>query len=347
MPGNFWGDEAATFAHAVDAGLVVPMHYDMFAFNTETPALFAATADRIGQPHRVLRLGECARKEAPMTLTEPLTVDTVTVERVAKTIDHSLLKPELTIDEVLAGCALAAEYDVASVCCRPLDVERCRDALAGTDVLVGTVVGFPHGAHLTATKVFEAERAIEQGAVELDMVIAIGMLRSGELDYVRDDIAAVVDATGDAAIVKVILENAYLDGRPEGRRLPARRGGRRGLRQDVDGLRADGRHARRPAPDAGHGVAARQGQGGRWRAHARRPDRLPQRRHRPLWRHRDGGHHRRPPGAPGRLSREPLARARPRRHQHQGRRPRRRPGRRARDDADRGHGRAPRRWSPS
>ena len=141
-----------------------------------------------------------------MTVAEP-----VTVERVAKTIDHSLLKPELTIGDVLAGCALAAEYDVASVCCRPLDVERCRDALAGSGVLVGTVIGFPHGAHLTATKVFEAERAIEQGAVELDMVIAIGMLRSGDVGYVRDDIAAVVEAAGEAAIVKVILENAYLD----------------------------------------------------------------------------------------------------------------------------------------
>ena len=96
------------------------------------------------------------------------------------------------------------------MCCRPLDVGRCRDALAGTDVLVGTVIGFPHGSNLTATKVFEAERAIEDGAVELDMVLAIGMLRSGELGYVGDDIAAVVAAAGDAAIVKVILENAYL-----------------------------------------------------------------------------------------------------------------------------------------
>ena len=106
-------------------------------------------------------------------------------------------------------------------CCRPLDVARCADALAGTDVLVGTVIGFPHGSHLTATKVFEAERAMEQGAVELDMVIAIGMLRSGELDYVRDDITAVVAAAGDTAIVKVILENAYLtdDEKVQGCRL--------------------------------------------------------------------------------------------------------------------------------
>lgn len=145
-----------------------------------------------------------------MTITEPYTAETITVERVAKTIDHSLLKPELTVAEVLAGCEVAATYDVASVCCRPLDVERCREALDGTEVLVGTVIGFPHGSNLTVTKVFEARQAIEQGAVELDMVLAIGMLRSGELGYVRDDIAAVVEAAGDAAIVKVILENAYL-----------------------------------------------------------------------------------------------------------------------------------------
>jgi deoxyribose-phosphate aldolase len=145
-----------------------------------------------------------------MSLTDQFTVETVTVRQIAKTIDHSLLKPELTVAEVLAGCELAARYDVASVCCRPLDVLRCSDALRGTDVAVGTVVGFPHGANLTQTKVFEARQAMDEGAVELDMVIAIGMLRSGELGYVRDDIAAVVEAAGDGAIVKVILENAFL-----------------------------------------------------------------------------------------------------------------------------------------
>ncbi|MBA3289723.1 MAG: deoxyribose-phosphate aldolase, partial [Acidimicrobiia bacterium] len=145
-----------------------------------------------------------------MTVVEPYAVETITERRVAKTIDHSLLKPELTVDEVLAGCEVAARYDVASVCCRPIDVERCRDALAGTNVLVSTVIGFPHGSNLTATKVFETERAIEQGAVELDMVMQIGLLRSGMADAVRDDIAGVVAAAGNAAIVKVILENAYL-----------------------------------------------------------------------------------------------------------------------------------------
>jgi deoxyribose-phosphate aldolase len=139
------------------------------------------------------------------------TVETVTTRKVAKTIDHSLLKPELTIDEVLAGCAVAAKYDVASVCCRPLDVERCRDALDRSDVRVGTVIGFPHGSSTTAVKVAEAQRALADGATELDMVIAIGYLRSGEDGYVQDDIAAVVQTVaGTDAIVKVILENAYL-----------------------------------------------------------------------------------------------------------------------------------------
>jgi deoxyribose-phosphate aldolase len=139
------------------------------------------------------------------------TVETISEEKVAKTIDHSLLRPELTLDEVLAGCRLAAAYDVAAVCCRPLDVGRCRDALAGSGVLVGTVVGFPHGTSTTAVKAAEAERALDDGAVELDMVLPIGWLRSGEDAYVQDDIAAVVDvAHARGAVVKVILENAYL-----------------------------------------------------------------------------------------------------------------------------------------
>ena len=144
-------------------------------------------------------------------MTDRWTVETITVEKVAKTIDHSLLRPELTIDEVLAGCALAAAYDVASVCCRPLDVGQCRDALAGSGVLVGTVVGFPHGASTSAVKAAEAERALDDGAVELDMVLPIGWLRSGRDAQVHDDVAAVVAvAHARDAIVKVILENAYL-----------------------------------------------------------------------------------------------------------------------------------------
>jgi deoxyribose-phosphate aldolase len=140
------------------------------------------------------------------------TVETITVEKVAKTIDHSLLRPELTLDEVLAGCDLAAAYQVASVCCRPLDVTHCRDALEGSGVAVGTVVGFPHGSSTTAVKVAEAERALEDGAAELDMVLPIGWLRSKKDAYVQNDIAAVVAvAHPRGAIVKVILENAYLN----------------------------------------------------------------------------------------------------------------------------------------
>ena len=141
----------------------------------------------------------------------PMTVADVTYERLAKTIDHSLLRPELTLTEVREGCELAARYDVASGCVRPADVESAAGLLDGGSVAVGTVVGFPHGSHSTATKVFEAERALDDGATELDMVINIGWLRSGEDARVGEDIAAVVKAAGDHAIVKVILENAYLN----------------------------------------------------------------------------------------------------------------------------------------
>jgi deoxyribose-phosphate aldolase len=141
---------------------------------------------------------------------QSLTVADVTYERVAKTIDHSLLRPELTLDQIRDGCALAARYAVASVCVRPADVSLAAELLTGTNVAVGTVIGFPHGSHLTATKVFEAERALADGATELDMVINIGWLRSGRDEDVEADIRAVVQAAKGQAIVKVILENAYL-----------------------------------------------------------------------------------------------------------------------------------------
>jgi deoxyribose-phosphate aldolase len=135
----------------------------------------------------------------------------LTYEQVAGTIDHSLLRPELTLDEVVAGCELADRYLVASVCVRPADVELAARQLAGSPVAVGTVLGFPHGSSTTRVKVAEAEDALANGATELDMVLNIGWLRSGADDRVEADIRAVVDAAGDAAIVKVILENAYLD----------------------------------------------------------------------------------------------------------------------------------------
>jgi deoxyribose-phosphate aldolase len=140
----------------------------------------------------------------------PLGVETLTYRDVAKAIDHSLLRPELDLATVAAGCALARRYGVASATVRPSDVPLAAELLAGSDVLVGTVVGFPHGSATTAAKAFEAEDALGEGARELDMVLNIGRLRSGEAEYVRDDIHAVVAVAQGRALVKVILENAYL-----------------------------------------------------------------------------------------------------------------------------------------
>ena len=138
-------------------------------------------------------------------------IDSLTERDIAKTIDHSLLRPELDDAFVEEGCRLAARYDVASVCVRPADVLRARAILDGTDVAVGTTIGFPHGNHLTETKVFEAQRALADGATELDMVIQIGALKAGRDADVQADIAAVVEVAHAAgAIVKVIFENAYL-----------------------------------------------------------------------------------------------------------------------------------------
>lgn len=135
----------------------------------------------------------------------------LTYEQVAKTIDHSLLRPELDLDFVRDGVELARRYGVASATVRPADVAFAVDLLEGSDVFVSTVVGFPHGSSSTETKAFEAERAVELGAREIDMVLNIGRLRSGRAAEVRDDIAAVVAvAQAKGAIVKVIFENAYL-----------------------------------------------------------------------------------------------------------------------------------------
>ncbi len=135
---------------------------------------------------------------------------TITLEQLAKTIDHSLLRPELTEADVTSGCELARKYHVASVCVKPCHVALAVRLLVGSDISVGTVVGFPHGSSTTAIKVAEAREAIASGATELDMVINIGELRSGHVDYVREEICAVVEAAEGKAIVKVILENAYL-----------------------------------------------------------------------------------------------------------------------------------------
>jgi deoxyribose-phosphate aldolase len=135
-----------------------------------------------------------------------------TYEHVAKMIDHSLLNPSLTTAELEAGCQLALDYDVASVCIMPYYLRRCADLLKGSSVMASTTIGFPHGGHKTAIKQAEAELAILDGCQELDMVVNISQVRSGHWDYVRSDIKAVIDvAHGAGQKVKVIFENCYLD----------------------------------------------------------------------------------------------------------------------------------------
>jgi deoxyribose-phosphate aldolase len=135
----------------------------------------------------------------------------LTYDAIAKRIDHSLLGTTLTAADLEAGCRLAAEYGVASVCIKPYAVGLARRILEGTDVAVGTTIGFPHGGHATAVKVFESRRAMDDGATELDMVINIGQALGGEWQAVADDIAAVnAAAHSGQALLKVIFENCYL-----------------------------------------------------------------------------------------------------------------------------------------
>ncbi len=130
---------------------------------------------------------------------------------IAGLIDHTLLKPDATPAQVDALCDEAIRYRFASVCVNPTFVPQCARRLAGTPVAVCTVIGFPLGATTTKTKVFEATQAAANGAGELDMVIAIGRLKAGELREVAEDIAAVVEAGHAAgALVKVIIETALL-----------------------------------------------------------------------------------------------------------------------------------------
>jgi deoxyribose-phosphate aldolase len=134
-----------------------------------------------------------------------------TYTQIAKMIDHSLLQQTLTDAELDKGCLLAREYDVASVCIKPYHVARAKQLLAGSTVAVGTTIGFPHGGHVTAIKVAESERAMADGATELDMVVNIGKVLSKDWRYVADDIRAVVEvAHAGKALVKVIFENCFL-----------------------------------------------------------------------------------------------------------------------------------------
>jgi deoxyribose-phosphate aldolase len=134
-------------------------------------------------------------------------------EQIAQTLDHSVLKPNATMDEALAGALLAKTEQVASYCIRPMDVAFASLELTNSGVPVCTVIGFPHGTTTTETKVFETQQAIIHGAREIDMVMNISALISGDLDYVERDIVAVVSAVRESRLdipVKVIFETALL-----------------------------------------------------------------------------------------------------------------------------------------
>ena len=134
-----------------------------------------------------------------------------TYRDIAKMIDHSLLNPVLTDPELEQGCRLAREYGVASVCIKPYAVKAAARWLEGAGVAVGTTIGFPHGGHATSVKVAEAQTAIADGAGELDMVVNIGKVLSGDWAYVEADISAVAQAAHAAkSLVKVIFENCFL-----------------------------------------------------------------------------------------------------------------------------------------
>ena len=135
-----------------------------------------------------------------------------TYSDVATMIDHSLLNPTLTSADLEAGCRLARAYEVASVCIMPFALKRCVELLAGSTVKSSTTIGFPHGANTTAIKLAETLQALQDGGEELDMVVNISQVRSGNWDSVRADIRAVTEATHAVGQrVKVIFENCYLN----------------------------------------------------------------------------------------------------------------------------------------
>ena len=135
-----------------------------------------------------------------------------TYEELAKMIDHSLLKPTITTKELEEGCKLALDYNVASVCIMPNYLKRCAEILKGSTVAPSTTIGFPHGLNNTSIKLAEAKQALADGGVELDMVVNISRVLSGDWDYVKKDIQVVVDAAHEVdRFVKVIFENCYLN----------------------------------------------------------------------------------------------------------------------------------------
>ncbi len=133
------------------------------------------------------------------------------VKELAKMIDHSILNPVLTDEDLRIHCEIAAKYDVASVCVKPYAVKQAVEYLRGTNVETGCVVGFPHGNSSVAVKVFEAETACQDGATEIDMVINIGKALSGDWNYIENEIMSITKVCHNhKAIVKVIFETDYI-----------------------------------------------------------------------------------------------------------------------------------------
>ena len=143
-----------------------------------------------------------------------------TVQELAKMIDHSILHPTMTDYDLERECAVAAKYNVASVCVKPYAVKRASQLLKNTDVLVGCVIGFPAGNSAIGVKVFEAQTACNDGAVEIDMVINIGKALQGDWDYIQDEIDSVTQICHkNGAVVKVIFETDYVINRADILRL--------------------------------------------------------------------------------------------------------------------------------
>jgi len=136
----------------------------------------------------------------------------VTYEDIAKMIDHSLLNPVMTDEELEKGCEIALQYNVGSVCIKPYYLKRSAEILAGSTVFTSTTIGFPHGGHTTNIKLAETEQALKDGVQEADMVVNIGKVLSGDWDFVQQDIEAVIKVShAGGAKVKVIFENCYLN----------------------------------------------------------------------------------------------------------------------------------------
>jgi deoxyribose-phosphate aldolase len=139
--------------------------------------------------------------------------ETLTTEKLGKVFDHAILRPDQTSEDVIQGCNTAKQYNLASVCVKPCDVAQASELLKGTDVLVGTVISFPHGNSTTEAKITESLQAIKDGAVELDVVINIGHLRSGKYEEVEQELKDIVTSSKSKlsdVIIKIIFETAYL-----------------------------------------------------------------------------------------------------------------------------------------